>query len=374
MWIRKICPAVLALALAWLTACAPESGPLDDEPLDAMVLLGGDIDEGYARAVTPRPFVFPDDHGPHPEFRNEWWYITGNLDDEAGRRFGYQITFFRLSLVPTVPESASAWATNQVWMAHLAVTDVAGIGHRAFERFSRGAMGLAGAQVNPFRVWLDDWVLASDEGNDFPWRLTATSGDIELELRLMPQKPHVLQGDRGLSQKSAAPGNASHYYSFTRLQTEGSIRVQGREHAVSGLSWLDREWSTSALEEGQVGWDWFSLQLADGHDVMYYRFRREDGSEDPFSKGLWVTPEGDHSLITFEQARLEVLERWTGSTGHRYPVAWRLHLPAQGRVLEIRAVRPDQVMDLSVRYWEGAVDVLEAGEAAGRGYVEMTGY
>ncbi|MFW2133225.1 lipocalin-like domain-containing protein [Ectothiorhodospira haloalkaliphila] len=365
---------VTLLTVLWLMGCGEGQPDREDDTLAVSQALGGDDMEGYARAVEPREFRFPQDHVAHPEYRNEWWYVTGNLDDAEGRRFGFQITFFRFALSPTPPESESTWATNQGWMAHLAVTDVNGDRHRALERFSRGAAGLAGAELDPFRVWLDDWELGAEAGNDFPWRLVAAEGDLALDLRLEPLKDKVFQGDRGLSQKSPEPGNASYYFSMTRLDTEGTLSLGGREYSVSGLSWMDREWSTSVLGESQVGWDWFSLQLDDGHDVMVYELRLEDGGVDPLSKGLWVEPDSQHQVIPHDAFELQVLRTWTSPAGSTYPVAWRLRLLEQERDLEIRAVREDQEMDLTVRYWEGAVDVFEAGEPAGRGFVEMTAY
>ncbi|OOG21475.1 carotenoid 1,2-hydratase [Thioalkalivibrio denitrificans] len=354
-----------------LTACAPDTPP---ESVDVSAALGGDDVAGYLRADTPREFSFPEDHGPHPGFRNEWWYVVGNLDSEAGRRFGFQITFFRVALTPDVPESPSAWATDHVWMAHLAVTDVGSGAHHAFERFARGAAGLAGAELDPFRVWLEDWRLVALEGNDFPWRLQAFESDAGVDLVFDPRKPPVLQGDGGLSQKGAGEGNASYYYSMTRLDARGSLRIGDEVHEVAGSAWLDREWSTSALAEDQAGWDWFALQLDDDYELMYYQMRREDGSADPYSKGLIVAPDGGSKLIRREVVNLEVLRTWRSPTGRTYPVSWRLHVAPMGREFEIRAVHDAQEMNMTVRYWEGAVDVLEDGEPTGRGYVELTGY
>jgi predicted secreted hydrolase len=359
------------LLAGFLTACAPDAPP---ESVDVSAALGGDDVTGYLRADRPREFRFPDDHGPHPGFRNEWWYVVGNLDTETGRRFGFQVTFFRVALTPDAPRSDSAWATDHVWMAHLAVTDVRAGRHRAFERFARGAVGLAGAQLDPFRVWLEDWRLESESGNDFPWRLEASEEDVAVDLTFVPRKPTVLQGEGGLSQKGAGEGNASYYYSVTRLDAQGQVRVGGRDHAVSGVAWLDREWSTSALTEEQAGWDWFALQLGDEREIMYYRMRRQDGSADPHSKGLIVEPDGSYQLIRREDVKLEVLRTWRSATGRDYPVSWRLHVAPLARTFEVRAVHDAQEMDMTVRYWEGAVDVIEDGEAAGRGYVELTGY
>ena len=346
--------------------------------------LGGEDHAGYQRAEQPRTFQFPADHGPHPEFRNEWWYVTGNLTDAGGRQFGYQLTLFRIALAPTPtpPVADSAWRTNQIYMGHFALTDVAGQQHHAFERFSRAALGLAGAQAAPFRVWLEDWELAGTEsasGSDvFPLQIRAREGDIAIDVTLTAAKPMVLQGDRGLSQKSAEPGNASYYYSYTRLPTQGTVQIGQRHFTVSGASWLDREWSTSALGPEQSGWDWFALQLDDGQDVMFYRLRHTDGSMDTFSKGVLVAADGQARLLRWDEVDLQPLDHWISPhTGDRYPIRWRLRVPAQSLDLTVTAKLVDQEMRLTVRYWEGAVSVEgRAGDRTinGRGYLEMTRY
>lgn len=338
--------------------------------------LGGDANAGYQRAYQPRPFVFPADHGPHPAFRNEWWYVTGNLTDTTGREFGYQLTLFRIALAPTAPVADSAWRTNQVYMGHFALTDVTDNRHRAFERFSRGAMGLAGAQAAPLRVWLEDWELTSTGPEPFPLRVRAHQDDIAVDLLLDTAKPLVLQGEQGLSQKSAEPGNASYYYSLTRLPTRGTISLNGQIFTVSGASWLDREWSTSALGPEQSGWDWFALQLDDGRDVMFYRLRRKDGGVDPFSKGILVAADGSTRVLRWNEVDLQPLGAWTSPrTGDRYPAGWRLRVPTEKLDLTVTPKIADQEMRLTVRYWEGAVAVHDHAsdrELQGQGYLEMT--
>ena len=345
-------------------------------PSELARLLGGD-DEGFSKALTPRSFEFPADHGPHPEFRNEWWYVTGNLDAEDGRRFGYELTIFRFSLSPQSKSSPSAWRSNQVYIAHLAVTDARGDRFFVSQRYSRGALGLAGAASDPFRVWIDDWSIREDEDAPDGWRLSAHGDDFGVDVRVEPLKPPVLNGDAGLSQKSADPGNASYYYSMTRLQTRGRIHVDGREFEVGGLSWLDREWSTSALAPEQVGWDWFALQLSDGSDLMFYQLRTRDGRQDPMSAGTLTSPDGAATHLRAEEVTIRVEEEWDSPAGGSYPSAWTLELPSRGMTLRIAPVIADQELFTTVRYWEGAVDV--AGErdgepVSGRGYVELTGY
>jgi predicted secreted hydrolase len=341
--------------------------------------LGGDGVSGFARASEPREFVFPVDHGPHPDYRNEWWYLTGNLETKAGRRFGYQVTFFRIALAPpsSVTETRpSSWATRQVWMAHVALSDVEKQRHEERERFARGAAGLAGARAAPFRVWLEDWQLqGTGDGRDQDWELQIKTDRFAFDFTLQPLTPIVLQGDAGLSRKSAEPGNASYYYSIPRLRTEGAIRVGEETHQVSGLSWLDREWSTSVLGKDQVGWDWFALQLDDGRDLMYYQLRRADGQPDPHSGGVLVGADGTRRRLGTADVGLEPQRWWHSADGVGYPVAWRLQL-SDGSDFRIEAVFDDQRMDTMVQYWEGMVDVVDAktGETEGRGYLELAGY
>ncbi len=340
--------------------------------------LSGDDGAGYQRAYQPRPFIFPADHGPHPEFRNEWWYVTGTLTDASGREFGYQLTLFRIALAPIAPIVDSAWRTNQIYMGHFALSDVAGKQHHGFERFSRGAVGLAGAQAAPLRIWLEDWELASIGPEPFPLRVRAHQDDIAVDLTLDTAKPLVLQGEQGLSQKSAEPGNASYYYSLTRLPTRGMVNLNGQKFTVSGASWLDREWSTSALGLEQSGWDWFALQLDDGREMMFYRLRRKDGGVDPFSKGMLVAADGSARVLRWNEVDWQPLGAWTSPhTGDRYPAGWRLRVPTEQLDLTVTPKIADQEMRLTVRYWEGAVAVGGlAGERAvgGQGYLEMTRY
>ncbi len=375
VWAARLL-AMLVIGLIGAYLLQPSPPPSRDVAVSSA--LGGADSAGYQRAYAPRPFQFPADHGPHPEFRNEWWYVTGNLADNAGRSFGYQLTIFRIALSPTTPPADSSWRVNQVYMGHFALTDVANNRHYGFERFSRGALGLAGAQAAPFRVWLEDWALTGGESDLFPLRLRAREGAIALDLTLDAGKPAVLQGDQGLSQKSAEPGNASYYYSHTRMPTQGTVSVAGQSFTVSGASWLDREWSTSALGPDQSGWDWFALQLDDGRDLMFYRLRHRDGGMDSFSKGILVEPGGQTQLLRGNDVELQPLGQWVSPhTGDRYPSGWRLRLPAEHLDLTVTPKVADQEMRLTVRYWEGAVAV--SGQArdrpvTGQGYLEMTRY
>ena len=341
-------------------------------------LLSGEGDAGFEKAIEPREFEFPEDHGPHPGFRNEWWYVTGNLDGDGGRRFGFELTIFRFALTPSLPATESEWRSNQVYIAHFAVTDADRERFFAAERFSRGALGLAGAQALPFRVWIEDWEIAAVEtGTPERWRLRASDPGFSVDLELASAKAPVLNGDAGLSQKSAEPGNASYYYSMTRWLTNGSLQLGDDTFRVSGLSWLDREWSTSALAADQLGWDWFALQLSDGSDLMFYNLRKLDGSQDEQSAGTWIDTDGRSLHLGRDDVEITVTDTWESPQGGVYPSAWTLRAPGQGLDLRIRPVMADQELFTTVRYWEGAVDVegeRDGRPVTGRGYVELTGY
>jgi predicted secreted hydrolase len=363
---------LILLSLAPMLVAADESRAASQ----LSELLNEEDDSGFAKALTVRPFTFPDDHGPHEAFRNEWWYITGNLDDEEGRRFGFEITIFRFSLTPRPLLADSAWRTNQVYIAHLAVTDADRDRFLVAERYSRGALGLAGARVEPFRVWVDDWAIFS-AGDGATWAIRAADGDIALDLELEPLREPVLNGDAGLSRKSSSIDSASYYYSITRMQTAGTLSIDGESHAVSGLSWLDREWSTSALAADQVGWDWFALQLSDGTDLMLYNIRKQDGSADESSSGTISFPDNRSERLYPSDFEIVVRDLWTSPEGGEYPSRWTVRLPERNLELDIVPVIADQELFTTVRYWEGAVNITGRHDdrpVSGRGYVELTGY
>jgi predicted secreted hydrolase len=370
---------VIAVVLVIVTA-AVVSGlwPRPRVPIQATVAVRDALAEdrgGFARAFAARPLAFPEDHGPHPDFRTEWWYYTGNLKTPTGRHVGFQLTFFRVALAPAAEPRASAWATRQLYLAHFAVTDTAGRRFHAASRVSRAALELAGAQAAPLRVWVEDW---SAEGDGASTRLRASEGEVALDLSVSAGKPAVLQGDRGLSRKGAEPGNASLYYSFTRMPARGVIRLGSEALEVTGEAWMDREWSTSALGTGVEGWDWFAVQLDDGRELMVYLLRRRDGAIDPFSAGTLVAVDGTARRLDAGDVRIETLAHWTSPrSGVRYPARWRLSVPSADLRLEIEPRLADQELIVDTRYWEGAVAI--AGAAAGRpiaghGYVELVGY
>ena len=352
--------------------------PRPRAPIQATVAVRealADERAGFARALAPRPLDFPADHGPHPDFRTEWWYYTGNLRAAAGRHLGFQLTFFRVALAPTAAPRASAWATRQLYFAHFAVTDTANGRFHAFSRMGRGALSVAGAEAVPFRVWVEDW---SAEGAGASPRLRASDGDVALDLELSATKPVVLQGDRGLSRKGPESGNASFYYSFTRMPARGVVRLGAESLQVVGEAWMDREWSTSGLGADLQGWDWFALQLEDNRELMVYLLRRRDGTVDPFSAGTLVAADGVVRALGASDVSVETLAQWTSPrSGVRYPARWRLTVPSAELRLDIEPRLADQELTVQARYWEGAVAVTGMAGAwsiKGQGYVELVGY
>ncbi|MGB3542693.1 lipocalin-like domain-containing protein [Rubrivirga sp.] len=370
--LRLLLLAPLVIALA---ACDGSRQPVSASVSVAEAMSGDTV--GYARADRVRDFVFPEDHGPHPAFKAEWWYVTGNVraTDGTDRRFGIQFTVFRSALAPdTVGARESGWGANQLYMAHTAIGDLEAERFYDEERFSRGAAGLAGASSDPVAAFLGPVRLEATGPADgpVPIRLTGSADGAAFDLEAEPVKPIVFQGDRGLSQKGAGEGNASYYYAQTRMATTGTITIGGEAIPVEGLTWLDREWSTSALSENQVGWDWFALHLDDGRDLMLYQLRQTDGTKDPLSKGSLVLEDGTKIHLDSGMYSLEPLATWSSPLGGDYPTRWRLRVPDQGIDLEVEAAFDEQELDATVRYWEGSVVVT--GSAAGVGFLEMTGY
>ena len=381
-----VAAVALGLAAALLGRPADPShdagGPSPLAPGGGHLELGPAAEPGaFARALEPRAFRLPEDHGPHFEYQTEWWYYTGNLAAADGTRYGFQLTFFRRGLTPGPPPDGPGLATNQVYFAHLAITDVAGDRHLATERFARGAGGLAGATATPFAVWLEGWradAASSADGSRLRLSADDAGTGLFLDLALDARKPLVAHGDRGLSPKSNEPGNASYYVGYTRLGARGAVGVGERQVEVAGEAWFDHEWSTSALGAGALGWDWFSLQLGDGRELMYFRIRREDGGAFDASSGTLVLADGRTRRLASDGVSVTVLGRWTSAaTGSTYPARWRLRLPSERLDLLVEPRLADQEMRTSFVYWEGAVAVSGTADdrpVTGQGYVELTGY
>ena len=341
---------------------------------------GGAQETEWRRARRDRALELPRDHASHPDYRIEWWYYTGNLAADDGRRFGYQLTFFRVG-VDARPANPSRWAVRDLYMAHLAVTDVDSGRHLTAERLNRSGVGWAGAATDTLDVWNAGWRVAL-EGTAHRLRAREDPDGFGVDLRLVPVKPPVAHGSGGYSRKGAQPGTALHYYSLTRLETRGRLFVDGAAVDVEGLSWMDHEFGTSFLEPSQQGWDWFSLQLDDRTELMVFVLRRRDGSIDPHSAGTLVDEHGQPTPLAAGDFRLVPGRRWSSpASGADYPVEWRVEVPSAGLALDVRAVVDGQELrtgeSTGVTYWEGAVTA--AGTRGGRplrgrGYLEMTGY
>lgn len=332
----------------------------------------------YCVAQPGYQFEFPRDHFSHNCYRTEWWYFTGNLADARGRRFGYQLTFFREAVDNPYP-NPSRWRVDDLHMAHFGISDVSGDDFFYTQRMSRAGIGLAGADPEPGRIWNGPWK-AEVHGNT--WTLEAAEGDYKVQFEMQSRKPPNIQGVNGISQKADGAGNASHYYSLTRLETSGQLRVRGETFKVSGGSWMDHEFSTSQLDPQQVGWDWVSLQMEDNTEWMFYQLRRKDGSRDAHSAGSFVDEKGRVVTLSAGDFEMTPLETWTSpATGARYPIRWRIRAPRLGLDVEISATIPQQELitkeTTGVIYWEGSTATTgtrHGKRVKGRGYLEMTGY
>ena len=346
------------------------------------VLAGRAAQPSFAQALAPQPLEFPRDQGPHPDYRQEWWYLTGNLDAADGERFGFELTIFRFALAPAVPATiragshsrpaaeSSSWRSRQIYLGHFAITDVARRRFRFAVKLSRGALGLAGAQADPPRAWVGNWQIGGSG-------VRAAEPGYVLSLAMQPLMAPIPNGDHGLSRKSGEPGNATYYYSVPRVSVRGTIIRGGRPLAVHGLAWLDREWGSGSLGPQETGWDWFGLQLGDGSCLMFYSLRDRSGGEDPYSAGTWIDSAGRARPLSRDDVRIQVLGHWTDADGVRYPSRWRLTLPALGLDITVHPILADQELVTSPRYWEGAVDVSgtrSGRQVTGRGYVELAGY
>jgi predicted secreted hydrolase len=352
------------------------SGGTDVSSSVVLTSLDSDI-SGYARADQPREWQFPQDFGAHPDFQTEWWYYTGNLAAEDGRRFGYQFTIFRRAIAPSESDTGSEWRTNQLYMAHFAVSDVGGNRFTHDERFSRAGAGLAGAETDPnYRVWLGNWQVIGLNEDDTLTQITAETGGVAVDFTLEQSKPPALQGVDGLSAKSAEVGNASYYYSLTRLLTDGTITIDGEVFNVSGTSWMDHEFGTSALGSGALGWDWFGLQLDDNRELMVGQIRQVDGGKDPYFGGLLVNPDGTTEYLPADAITIETTGTWESAhTGAVYPNGWNISVDVGDAPLRLTVtpqIADQELAGNGISYWEGTVRI--EGDATGYGYAELTGY
>jgi predicted secreted hydrolase len=381
--LRSVSPLPVMSLAVFLMACqGSDETTTNPETLSLTDMLGGIDTVGYSRALTARTFNFPEDHGPHESFRTEWWYVTGNLNSQDGDPFGFQFTIFRNALSPEKSNGNSAWNTNQAYMGHFTLTDINNDDFFFEEKFARGAVGLAGSETPPLRIWVEDWFLEGSNQNEtvFPIRLSGGTDDIELDLTLQEGKPVVLQGEEGLSKKGSDPGNASFYFANTRMPATGTLLLNGELLEVSGLAWMDREWSTSALSDGQVGWDWFALHLDGGWDLMVYQLRREDGSADSLSAASLIDPSGRKTTLQFgRDILIQPNDHWRSTLGDaQYPSGWNIKVPSQNWDLLVEPAVDNQELLVTFRYWEGSVRVSGTGDNGtamnGKGYAELTGY
>ena len=333
----------------------------------------------YQLALPGRKITFPEDHYSHPNFKTEWWYYTGHLESESGKHYGYQVTFFRFGLRDRQREAKEKPQFSELYMAHFALSDINAKEFRYRERINRGYNGKAGAATDRYLVWNEDWKVEGDHNNH---KIRVKDRGTELQLNLKSLKLPVLHGSNGLSQKAAGAGRASYYYSLTRMQTEGVLKIDGKAEKIRGLSWMDHEFGSNQLGQDQVGWDWFSIQLDDQTELMLYLMRRKDGSVDPYSSGTLVTANGATRHLDLNDYRVEVLGHWKSpKSGANYPMQWQVSVPAEQIELEINPAFENQELitnrSTRVTYWEGAVDVrgtVRGKTVSGAGYVEMTGY
>ncbi len=334
------------------------------------VQLIGSTASPYHAALPGYRYEFPRDHFSHPEFQTEWWYYTGNLRAADGRRFGFELTFFRhgVDRNPTT----TVWDVHDVWFAHLALSDIDGHRFEHTERMNRAGAGLAGVDATKGTLWNGNWSVHLSANEQ---KLSAIADRFQISFTLRPLKPPVIHGTNGVSQKATGPGRASHYISFTRLETSGNITVGGKQFAVEGLSWMDHEFFTHQLEPDQMGWDWFSLQFDDGSELMLFRLRHKDGSPDPYSAGTYVDPQGRTRHLKASDFELIPGATWTSPQSHgKYPVAWTVRVPSMA--IEITPRTRLEQQELS-SYWEGAIEITGSKQgrpAKGSGYLEMTGY
>jgi predicted secreted hydrolase len=343
--------------------------------------------EDFKRALPGRTFSFPQDHFSHPEFKTEWWYYSGHLQTQDKRFFGFQLTFFRTGLTKETKKQKSKWSIQDLYFAHLAITDESKKKFEYLEKISRGSLGEAGASPyktgeKTFRVWIENWSVEGKGPTMQQHSLKAGDKTFGIDLMLTPEKNPIIHGQNGISQKAEGEGYASHYYSIPRLKTEGKIFLQDKETPVKGMSWMDHEFGSSQLREYQVGWDWFSLQLDKGMDLMFYQIRHRDGKIDPYSSGTIIYADGTYQNLLRKEFQIEVLDQWKSSkSGAIYPSKWRVRVPGhQIELILFPTVKNQELItkeSTRVTYWEGSIKVegkYQGSKINGLGYAELTGY
>ena len=362
MYLKKAFGGLCLLSAVLILS--PGCGSKDDPPAEFRMNFYADVTKDFAQVDQVRSFQFPKDHGAHEEFRNEWWYLTSILRTAEGRVFGTQFTLFRQALTPN-SSNENPWQTGQIYLAHFAVSDIQSREHRSFERMARGHKRIAGVIAQPFRLYMDDWVLKSVGEQFDPLHLQVREQAFEVKLELSPTKPIVLHGNQGWSRKG--PENATYYYSIPRLASVGTITTPEGEFAVKGNSWLDREWMSALLSDDHLGWVWFSLQLEDGRDIVLFRLRNKTPEKQEHGVGLVIAADGSTYQLDESDWSAEPSRYWKG-----WPIAWDVTL--EKRNYMVRPLFDDQLMQTTIRYWEGVVLVMEGDETIGEGYLELTGY
>ena len=374
---KRLFGGLVVAAMVWsLSGCGLPSGsdPDADRINIVQALSSDESNDCYETADGAIPFEFPRDHGAHDRFKTEWWYYTGNLKTDTGRHFGYQLTFFRQGLACEVAppgENTSEWQTRQLYFAHFAVTDTREKRFHSGMRMNRDSLGISGALSDPFEVWIDDWQVTEKEG---VLMMSARHERVSVQLQLTREKPMILQGDNGFSRKGRDDFNASYYYSLPRLATRGDIRIEDITYPVTGLSWFDHEWSTSALSADVVGWDWFSVHLDDGRDLMVCRVRNAEGAANGYGFGSVSRVDGSFVILSEDEFQIRVTDHWKSpESGTTYPSSWEILVPDHDISLNVVPVIPNQEHVRLFAYWEGAAR-FEGDSVSGMGYVEMTGY
>jgi predicted secreted hydrolase len=361
--------AIQIAGLLWLIFMALPVGSQEAEPVSS-----------FRPALPGYEYRFPRDFYSHDDFRIEWWYYTGHLEDAAGRAFGYQLTFFRVALDGEGKvNNPSQWKIGHIYFAHMTLSDMENEKFYFFERINRAGLGQAGAESDQLKVWNEDWSLTQ---NGKAHHLKAREGEVAFDLKLTPSKPIVFQGRDGVIQMGEAAGNAWQYFSFTRMRTEGQVILKGKNYQVKGLSWMDHEFSSSQLNKEQIGWDWFSVQLDNDTELMLYQIRKKNGAIEKNSSGTWVDADGRGTHLVFSEYFIQPEGQWVSQqSGTTYPAGWTLEVPKHGIRLKVTPEMPNQELhhlrSISTSYWEGSVKVsgtVKGKPVTGKGYVELVGY
>lgn len=371
--------SIVFIISIFLAACAPAKAPAAEVRVPEDAGVNDQIPSGFTVADGSRPLTFPQDFGAHDDFRTEWWYYTGNLQTADGRHFGFELTIFRIGLLPPTADlpTDSQWYDRSMYFAHFAISDIADEKFYAFERYSRPGPGLAGAQASPYHVWIEDWSIV--ESTSGVYQLQAAQTGIGLDLTLVDEMGVVLHGENGYSRKGENVSNASYYYSQPRLRANGIVEVDGVRYTVDGLVWKDHEFSSSVLDENQLGWDWFSLPFEDGSALMLFQMRERDGGISSSSSGTFIAKDGGAESVQNNHFQITALDEWQSPhTRGVYPAAWQIQVDEPNCRLEVHPWMTDQELNFpTVTYWEGAVHFegnCNGIPVRGNGYVELTGY